>query len=73
MIKNGVIHTKDRWSLTRQEYVELVAEHEAARKRGDNKTMQLIEDHLEDINCHSECSALEHGNYEDAIKLYDEW
>ena len=67
VIKNGKICTEDRWGLTHDEYMELVDEHKKARA-----TMELIENHLEDINYHPECDALCKGDYERAIKLWDE-
>lgn len=72
IIENGVINTKDRYGLEKEEYMELVEKHKEARSNGDKATMDLIEDRLEDINYHPECSALERGDYELAVQMWEE-
>ena len=70
-IIDGVIQTQDRWSLTKEEYMDLIEAHKEARQIGFYDVMEIIENHLEDINYHQECSALNRGDYDLVVQMWD--
>lgn len=68
----GKLNWANDWGITQDEYIHLVNEHRKARETGDIRTMEKIEYRLEDINFHAECSALERGDYQTAMDLWED-
>lgn len=66
----GNLNQQNGWGISKEEYFDLVRNHEKARKENDIRTMEMIEYRLEDINFHPECMMLELGDYQ---KAYDLW
>lgn len=58
---------KNGYSLTRRQLMYWAKTHKAAKECGDEKTVEWIENLLEDINYHSECGYFSRGEYEKAI------
>lgn len=62
----GAINEHNNYGLDEQEFKWLVMLH----RNGNDKTRELIEERLTDINFHSICSALHKGNYISALTLF---
>lgn len=64
----GALNRKNGYGITTQTLIRLTKQHRAARKLGNQHTMEMVEYRLTDINFHSEVAKLVRGEYDILLK-----
>ena len=62
------INAKNRYSIYKKQLAAYGWIHRQARTKNDTRKMEYVEYLLTDINFHSECSMLSHGDYDEFFK-----
>ena len=66
-------NSKNGYGISKKQLASYGGIHRKARTENDLRKMEYVEYLLTDINFHSECSMLSHGDYDEFFELLKNW
>ena len=67
------INSKNGYGISKKQLAAYGEIHRQARAKNDTRKMEYVEYLLTDINFHSACSMLSHGDYDEFFKSLKNW